>query len=291
MAKTIAYIIAESAITGFENTNIIAEDKAGRIVAEGVLQRANELNRNGRYYSSDQLFPQLTSPRIQELLEAGYLRAELGHPLSNELVRQQLIDDARTCAQFLKLWTNGDEVWGRFRGTNNAFGEAFNADLKDGCKPAWSLRALGNIERTDKGNEVRNLKIITWDQVIYPSHPSAYTRRVLSESANANIERDTTKTNLQSIVEASMDIFGDHEQIIPISKAEVLSFIKNESDNFKWLKETFDFLYEDAEINTAMNQATFKTVTGEKVVVNLEQHIQGQILNYASNNAKFLSNE
>ena len=86
MDNTIAYIITESAITGFTDSNTIAEDKAGRVIAEGVLQRANELNRNGRYYSSEQLFPQLSSPRILELLEAGYLRAELGHPLSNELV-------------------------------------------------------------------------------------------------------------------------------------------------------------------------------------------------------------
>jgi hypothetical protein len=108
------------------------------------------------------LFPQLIAPRTKELLEAGYLRAELGHPLSNQLVRQQTIDDSRTCAQFLKLWTEGNNVWARFRGTNNDFGKAFDADLKDGCKPAWSLRALGTIVNTERGGEVRNLKLVTW---------------------------------------------------------------------------------------------------------------------------------
>ena len=41
-------------------------------------------------------------------MEAGYLRAELGHPLTTELVRQQTIDDSRTCAMFWKLWETLD---------------------------------------------------------------------------------------------------------------------------------------------------------------------------------------
>lgn len=69
-------------------------------------------------------------------MEAGYLRAELGHPLTTELVRQQTIDDSRTCAMFLKLWTQGNDIWAHFRGTNNEFGKVFDPDLKDGCKPA-----------------------------------------------------------------------------------------------------------------------------------------------------------
>ena len=100
IVKDIGYMICESAIPGFTDTNIVKEEN-GRVIAEGILQTANEKNRNGRFYDSKELFPQLVAPRTLELLEAGYLRAELGHPLSNELVRQQTIDDSRTCAQFL----------------------------------------------------------------------------------------------------------------------------------------------------------------------------------------------
>ena len=85
----IGYIICESAIAGFTDTNILKDDN-GRVIAEGILQTANEKNRNGRFYPSEELFPQLTCPRTLELLEAGYLRAELGHPLSNELVSSVL---------------------------------------------------------------------------------------------------------------------------------------------------------------------------------------------------------
>lgn len=269
--SNIGYIICESAIAGFDNTNIVKEEN-GKVIGEGILQTANEKNRNGRFYSSEELFPQLVAPRTLELLEAGYLRAELGHPLSNELVRQQVIDDSRTCAQFLKLWTEGDHVWARFRGTNNAFGAAFDADLKDGCKPAWSLRALGTLVNTARGAEVKNLKLITWDQVIYPSHPGAYTHRLVTESTNYEEEND---------------IVAESAKIIPLTNQKVIDYIKSESANFKYIKENFDFMYDNIKINE--NTVELTTYEGDILVVNLERYISREIMNYASSLDKLIN--
>lgn len=284
------YIINESAILGFETTNIISETKDGRLIAEGVLQTADVKNRNNRIYPKDELFPQLRAPRTLELLEAGYLRAELGHPLSTELVRQQTIDDSRTCAQFLKLWTVGDSVWGTFRGTNNAFGEAFNADLKDGCKPAWSLRALGSIVQTDRGNEVRNLRIITWDQVIYPSHPDAYTRRVVSESANIE---DTKKSHLQLALESTdyyADILNENNRIIPITNQSAIDYIKAESKNLKLVRESLDFIYSDIKLSEDASKVILKNNDGESMIINLEKYITNEIMDYCALQSKVRDN-
>lgn len=262
----IGYIICESAIPGFTETNIVKEEN-GKVIGEGILQTANEKNRNGRFYSSEELFPQLTAPRTLELLEAGYLRAELGHPLSDELIRQQTIDDSRTCAQFLKLWTDGDNVWARFRGTNNAFGESFDKDLRDGCKPAWSLRALGTLVQTARGAEVKKLRLITWDQVIYPSHPHAYTQRLVTESA------DYTKEN---------DVYCENGKIIPITNKSVIDYIKSESANLKFLENSIDFMYKTVKINADRSTVTLTSQSGDVYVVNLEQYINDEIRNYAS---------
>lgn len=268
---SIGYVICESAITGFEKTNILKEEN-GKVIAEGVLQTADETNRNRRFYSSEELFPQLKSSRILELLEAGYLRGELGHPLSQDLVRQQTIDDSRTSVQYLKIWTEGNNIWARFRGTNNAFGEAFNKDLLDGCKPAFSLRALGSIVKTEKGNEVRNLRIITWDQVIYPSHPSAYTRRLLTENPGYEEEND----------------INNETMIIPITNSDVESYIRHESANLKYLEETFDFAYDNISLNKEKGTVMMTSKnTGELLVVNLESYISNEIMNYCSNNIKY----
>ena len=268
----IGYIICESAIPGFAETNIVKEEN-GKVIGEGILQTANEKNRNGRFYSSEELFPQLTAPRTLELLEAGYLRAELGHPLSDELVRQQTIDDSRTCAQFLKLWTEGDNVWARFRGTNNAFGDSFDKDLRDGCKPAWSLRALGTLVQTARGAEVKKLRLITWDQVIYPSHPHAYTQRLVTESAGYVKEND---------------VYCENGKIIPITNQSVIDYIKSESANLKFLENNLDFMYKKVKVNADNSTVTLTTESGDIFVVNLETYINDEIRNYASELKKLI---
>ena len=59
----------------------IVNEKDNRVEGEGVLQEANAKNRNGRFYDSRDLFPELTSPRTLELLNTGNFKAENGHPL------------------------------------------------------------------------------------------------------------------------------------------------------------------------------------------------------------------
>lgn len=262
--SNIGYMLCESAICGFDKVNII-KDNNGRAIGEGVLQTADELNRNGRWYGMEELFPALKHPRILELLEAGYLRAELGHPLTTELIRQQTIDDSRTCAQFLKIWTEGKDVWAHFRGTNNEFGKVFNLDLLDGCKPAWSLRALGNLVKTNRGAEVKGLRIITWDQVIYPSHPGAYTRKLLDSIPDYGKQSDM-------VGEAT---------VYPFDTDSVISYIQSESANLKYVKETFDFMYENIIVNEDASRITLLCKDGDAMVINVEKYISNEIMSYA----------
>lgn len=284
--KTIGYIINESSIPGFQETNIINQDKKGRLIAETKCQTADELNRNHRIYPENELFPQLTCPRTMELLESGYMRGEMGHPLSTELVRQQTIDDTRTCVQFLKFWTEGKDVWARYRGTNNAFGNAINEDLADGCKPAFSLRALGNLVKTPRGSEVHNLRMITYDCVIFPSHPGAYTQRVLSSVNESAGLVDDPKSHLQIAAEsAGMDYYYDvlyhnDDRVEPFYNSSVVNYVKSESANFKFLKECFDFAYDTISLNEDASRVSLKTKDGDTIVVNLEKYIQNDIMEY-----------
>ena len=47
---------------------------------------------------------------MRELLKAKSLKAELGHPLSDDLVRQQTIDPKLVCVRFNKIWLEGNLV-------------------------------------------------------------------------------------------------------------------------------------------------------------------------------------
>ena len=265
--SNIGYIICESYTepTDFSNVKMIN----GKVVAEGILQTADEKNRNGRYYAEEELFPQLTAPRTVELLESGTLKAECGHPLDKDLQRQSVIDDTKTCARFLKLWTEGKNVMAQFVGTNNELGKAFDLDLKEGVKPAWSLRALGSVMQTGRGCEVRNLRVITWDNVIYPSHPGAYTQRLVTE--NAAIE-ETNRLEGQDLTPAGI--------AIPITNESVIKYIQKESSNLKFVRECFDFVYSGIQLNNNNSKVILTTNEGETLVIGLESYVVNELMNY-----------
>ena len=272
-----AYIICESDIN--PSLEKVERGVDGKAIGEGILQTADERNRNGRYYAEEELFPQLVAPRTKELLAAGYLRAEMGHPLSKELARQSVIDDKITCARFLTLWTEGKNIWARFKGTNNQYGEAFDLDLKEGCKPAWSLRALGSVMQTSRGAEVKNLRIITWDNVIYPSHPGAYTQRVVSENTSIN-ESGLLGAEENPILENDLECNGF---IAPIRNEQVYNFLQEQSGNLKFIKECFDFVYKDITVNESGTRVFLTDSEGNTLIVPMESYIHNELMNYAVN--------
>ena len=277
--KIAAYIICEADIN--PNLSKVEMGINGKAIGEGILQTADERNRNGRYYSEEELFPQIVAPRTKELLAAGYLRAEMGHPLSKDLARQSVIDDKLSCARFLTIWTEGKNVWARFVGTNNEYGRAFDLDLKEGCKPAWSLRALGSVMQTSRGAEVKNLRVITWDNVIYPSHPGAYTQRIVNESLAIANEAVTTGTTPTGKIITENDLNGN-AFITPIRNEQVLNFLQEQSGNLKFIKECFDFVYKDIVVNEKGTKVFLTTNEGNTLVVPMESYIHNELMNYAT---------
>ena len=72
--SNIGYIICESTSEPL-GTVVTPKELNGKVIAECILQTADERNRNGRYYAEEELFPQITAPRTVELLESGTLKA------------------------------------------------------------------------------------------------------------------------------------------------------------------------------------------------------------------------
>lgn len=275
--RPIGYVICETATTvnEVEPAQIISENKNDhRVIAKGTLQEANEKNRNGRYYDSRDLFPELVSARTVELIKSGNLRAENGHPLSKDLVRQQTIDPEHTVAIFLKLWTEGNLIKALFRGTNDARGEEFNQDLLDGFSPSWSLRALGTIQNTSKGAEVKGLKVITWDRVIYPSHPRAYTDGIVNESGQLISSNSNSDSDHKLYIKEN-----DEGIVVPFNNESVIRYIQQESANYKNIKESFDVFYNDIELINNGTQVKLLDNAGGIFVMNLESYIHDEIMN------------
>ena len=165
-------------------------------------------------------------------------------------------------------------------GTNNEYGRNFNADLEEGCSPAWSLRALGSIEQTRRGAEVKNLRLITWDQVIYPSHPGAYMQRLVTESVDAGLSGDIKESEVNTISEKGM--------IVPVTNDKIINYLQSESGNLKFVRENFDFMYSGIKVNEAGTKVLLTTNEGDTLVVNMENYIHNELMNYASEFSKLV---
>lgn len=283
----IGYILNESSVC-MESVDI-REDKNDRtrVTGMGTLQTGNEKNRNGRIYRTADLAKEIAAPRQQELLAAKQMCGEAGHPIgadASSLVRQQTIDPTKICVRYLKLWMEGDNVMGTFQGTNNALGEAFDKDLRQGVLPAFSLRALGTISSTPQGAVVENLKMITYDYVIYPSHPHAYTKGIINESAGiANVAKSNFAMN------SSMDgtrsfikEFSNKDVVDAITsmRESAVDYIKDKSHNFKLLKECYDMTNYDTIDIISPHKIALTEAGKNTIVMNVEDYIANEIQNY-----------
>lgn len=275
--KNIGFIINESSSDAIEFKMV--EDNKDRVIAEGVIQTAEQVNRNKRCYARNDLAKEIKGDRTKELLTTGNLKGEAGHPQSKELVRQSVIDPKLVQVQYLKLWMDGNDVKAWFRGTNNELGESFDKDLRNGEKPSFSLRALGSIENQGGKAYVRNLKIITWDRVYYPSHPTAYMSKLITEGAVDDLYR----FNVPSIVHE----FGN-EQIVepgfqlitPFTNASVKNYIMQESANMKTILDNFDVFYQSISLNESGNMVSLVDKDYNTICVPMERYVQNEIMNY-----------
>jgi len=283
--KSIGHVILEDS---YSPTDIdVVEEKRDRIIAKACLQEAEEENRNGRCYRTDDLHREQTCKRTIELLQAGYMLGEAGHPTDSSIIRQQTIDPANVAVRYLKFWMEGPKWMAHFEGTNNELGETIDKDLRKGFKPAFSMRALGTLENMNGRNVVRDLKYITHDFVIFPSHPGAYTQGIVSESAEL-YKRDKKSEFNEYVKERGQKIIKE-ARTIPIMNEEVISYIKTESANIRSILEQFEVFYDSIAYDPKRNKVTMKTKNNEIFIINCESYIQNEIQNYCSDILKSLN--
>ena len=276
-SKKIGYIILEDMNTPADAT--IVEENKDRVIAEACLQEAEEENRNGRVYMTQDLQREMNCARTRELLTAGYMLGEAGHPTDTSIVRQQTIDPANTAVRYLKYWMDGVKWMAHFEGTNNSLGECIDKDLRRGFKPAFSMRALGSLENINGRNMVRDLKYITHDFVIFPSHPGAYTTGVIGESGIIGRDKDS---EFKNYIKNTKKKIIKESSVTPIMNEDVIKFIKQESANVQSIIDQFEVLYESIDYDPKRNRVTLRTKDNDIYVVHCESFIKQEIEAYCS---------
>jgi|TARA_B100001094_G_C18141243_1_gene778003 hypothetical protein len=165
---------------------LIAESETknnGRVIVQGVLQRANAKNQNGRMYPKNILMREVKNYKKIQIAEKRAL-GELDHPESS-VVNLQNVSHNVTDA-----WFDGDDVVGKVEILDTPAGKILKELLKAGIKLGISSRGLGSVNQVDESTvQVGNdFELICWDFVSNPSTHGAFMKPTsITESINSNV--------------------------------------------------------------------------------------------------------
>ena len=169
----------------------------GRLIVEGVVQRADAKNGNGRVYPKDTLEREIQKYKETYIKENRAL-GELDHPES------PIINLKNVCHNILDLWWNGDDVMGKIEILPTPSGNILKALLIAGITVGISSRAMGSVKQIGETVEVQDdLDIVCWDFVSTPSTQGAF-MEIVNESLNYAASKQ--QPQLQKINELITDI-------------------------------------------------------------------------------------
>jgi hypothetical protein len=163
----------------------------GKFILEGIIQRADAKNQNGRIYPK-----QILEREIQKYIDGpvNEKRAfgELDHPES------QVVNLKNVSHNILNIWWDGDDVKAKIEILNTPSGNIAKALVEAGCTLGISSRAMGSVQNLGEGTvEVQDdLSLVCWDLVSEPSTHGAFMEQVgLNENYQPKINTKYNKIN------------------------------------------------------------------------------------------------
>jgi len=191
MIKMKKELIVDSFGYGKFRKNIISEsvyDEKNHFVkgmiVEGILQRADSINQNGRKYPK-RILEREANNYVKTFVTERRSFGELDHP-STSVVSMQ------TASHWIqKLWWKGNDLYGRIELLDTPCGRIVEAVIKRGLTIGISSRGLGSVkplhEDEDQVEVQDDFEILSWDFVSNPSTTKAFMYPV-KESINENKE-------------------------------------------------------------------------------------------------------
>ena len=146
----------------------------GRLIVEGVLQRAEAKNQNGRIYPTEILKREVIAYKGREIKEKRAY-GELDHPESS------VVELKNTSHIVRDVWWDGDDVIGKVEILKTPSGNILKELLEAGCTVGISSRGMGSVKESNNGDTVTvedDFSLICWDFVSNPSTHGAFMRPV-----------------------------------------------------------------------------------------------------------------
>jgi hypothetical protein len=141
------------------------------LIVEGVVQRADAKNQNGRVYPKDTLEREVEKYVKGPIAENRAL-GELDHPDSS------IINLKNVCHNITKLWWDGDDLMGRIEVLPTPSGNILKQLFINNITVGISSRGMGSVKPLGEGTvEVQDdFELLCWDFVSTPSTQGAFMR-------------------------------------------------------------------------------------------------------------------
>ncbi len=152
------------------------ETNDGRLIVQGVLQRASAKNQNGRVYPKDILAREVAQYKKINIAENRAL-GELDHPEASVVNLQNVSHNVKD------VWWKGDDVVGKVEILSTPSGNILKELLKAGITLGISSRGMGSVKQVDEATvQVEDdFELICWDFVSNPSTHGAFMKPIQSE--------------------------------------------------------------------------------------------------------------
>ena len=147
----------------------------GRLIVQGVVQRADSKNGNGRIYPKETLQREVQKYKDTFISENRAL-GELDHPES------PIINLKNVCHNVKDVWWDGDDVVAKIEILTTPSGNILKELLLNGITVGISSRGMGSVKQLGETVEVQDVfELLCWDFVSTPSTQGAF-MEVVNES-------------------------------------------------------------------------------------------------------------
>ena len=168
-----------------------SKERPGIFEVEGVIQRADAKNQNGRVYSKN-LLERATAQYILEFVKNGIAYGELDHPESS-------IVSLKNASHIIKeLWWKGNDLMGRMELLDTPCGNIAKNIIKAGHTVGISSRGTGSVQQVKEGFlEVQDdYGIVCFDLVSNPSTDGAFLSQVSLNESKQDLSKYTKLDNI-----------------------------------------------------------------------------------------------
>jgi len=147
-------------------------ENGGRLIVQGILQRAEARNQNQRVYPKEILIREASKYLENQIKERRAL-GELDHPDSTVVNLQNVSHNISD------IWWNGNDLYGKVEVLGTPAGNILKELFKSGIKLGISSRGMGSVEEISESGsdtvEVQDdFQLIAWDFVSEPSTQGAW---------------------------------------------------------------------------------------------------------------------